>query len=183
VSDAGRARDCAFSLLELLTVVVVIGILILLLLPTLAAMRARAQRGQCTANLRTLYIATEAYIQQNGSFPQISMADDDSDSADLNYASAWITALKPFGVSEKSWICPTIQTLLGNPDYMKPENIRVDYMACAFDDKPMTPHQWQKQPWFAEVGDVHGNGNLVILTDGSVNDLKTITQQASHQTQ
>jgi len=29
--------------------------------------------------------------------------------------------------------------------------------------------------WFAEVGDVHGHGNLIIFTDGSISDLKTVT--------
>jgi hypothetical protein len=43
-----------------------------------------------------------------------------------------------------------------------------------FDDKPASPHQWPRQPWFAEVGDVHGNGNLIVFTDGSISDLKTI---------
>jgi prepilin-type N-terminal cleavage/methylation domain-containing protein len=169
----------AFSLLELLIVAAVIGILALLLLPLISGMRARAQRVNCMANLRSLYIATEAYIQQNGSWPQISMADDESDAAEQNYAKAWIAALKPFGPSEKTWICPTIENLMGNPDYMKPEYARIDYMVMPFDDKPMTPHQWPKQPWFAEVGDVHGNGNLIIFTDGSISDLKTIAAQAA----
>ena len=61
-----------------------------------------------------------------------------------------------------------------NPDLTKPENVRVDYMATSFDSKPTTPHQWPRQPWFAEIGDVHGHGNLIIFTDGSVSDLKTV---------
>ncbi len=167
----------AFSLLELLIVAVVIAILILLLLPVLSGMRARGQRVQCMSNLRSLYVATESYIQQNGNWPQISL--DESDTDEQAYAQSWIAALKPFGISEKSWICPTIQNLLNNPDYMKSENVRVDYFACPFDDKPITPHQWPKQPWFVEVGDVHGNGNLIIFTDGSISDLKTIAGAAA----
>ena len=121
------------------------------------------------ANLRTLYSATELFIQQNGSWPQIDIEDSESQEA-----SAWIAALKPFGVSEKSWICPTIQNLMQNPDYTRPENIRVDYIATPFDDKPTTPHEWPRQPWFIEVADVHGHGNLIIFTDGSISDLKTV---------
>jgi hypothetical protein len=83
-------------------------------------------------------------------------------------------ALQPFGVSRKTWICPTIQDLLRNPDYSRPENARADYFAMPFDDKPTTPHQWPRQPWFVETGDVHGNGNLIIFTDGSISDLKTV---------
>jgi type II secretory pathway pseudopilin PulG len=163
--------------LELLVVIVIIAILVTLLVMGLSSMPARAQRAQCTANLRSLYVATESYIQQNGSWPQIAITDDESDAAEQDYARAWITALKPFGLSEKSWICPTIQNLLQNPDYMKPENARVDYIATPFDDKPMSPHQWPKQPWFIEAGDPHGNGNLMIFTDGSVSDLETAKRQ------
>jgi hypothetical protein len=63
---------------------------------------------------------------------------------------------------------------LGNPDLSDPNNVRIDYAATTFDDKPLTPHQWPKQPWFAEGGDVHGHGNLIIFTDGSISDLRTV---------
>ena len=167
----------AFTIPELLVTIVIIGILATLITVALKSMPARAQRAQCTANLRNLYIATEAYIQQNGSWPPISIADDESDAAEQDYAKAWIAALKPFGPSEKIWICPTIQNLMQNPDYLKPENVRIDYTATPFDDKTMTPHQWPKQPWFIENGDVHGNGNLIIFTDGSISDLNTAKTQ------
>jgi type II secretory pathway pseudopilin PulG len=171
------SQKVGFTLFELLILLVIIGILITLLFPAISAMRGRAQRVQCTANLRNLYAGAELYIQQNGSWPQIPISD--SDSADVDYANAWIAALQPFGPTQKTWICPTIQDLMGNPDLSKPENVRVDYVASNFDDKPMTPHRWSRQPWFAEVGDVHGNGNLLIFTDGSVSDLKTVAGKQS----
>jgi prepilin-type N-terminal cleavage/methylation domain-containing protein len=167
-------RSC-FTLLELLIVIVIIGILATLLFPVLSKMRALAQRVQCTANLRSLYIATELFVQQNGSWPQIRMASN-SDTAQQDYANAWIAALTPFGPTQQTWVCPTIQELLGNPDLSKPENVRLDYYATSFDDKPTTPHQWPRQPWFGESADVHGNGNLIVFTDGSVSDLKTVAR-------
>ena len=165
-----------FTLMELLVTIVVLGILIVLLFPALGSMQARAQRVQCMANLRSLYAATEMYIQQNGNWPQIPPMDD-SDTGPSVYAKNWITALSPFGPTQKTWICPTIQGLLQKPDLTKPENTRVDYLATSFDDKPTTAHRWPRQPWFAEVGDVHGNGNLIIFTDGSISDLKTVAAQ------
>jgi type II secretory pathway pseudopilin PulG len=174
VRDAVETRGkVAFTLFELLIALVIVAILSILLLPAISAIRARAQRVQCMANLRSLYTATELYLQQNGSWPQISMPD--SDSGDDDYAAAWIAALQPFGPSQKTWICPTIQNLLGNPDLSDPTNVRVDYTAMMFDDKPTTPHRWPQTPWFAEVGDVHGHGNLIIFTDGSISDLRTVT--------
>jgi prepilin-type N-terminal cleavage/methylation domain-containing protein len=178
MSTGSERCSAALTLLELLVVIVVIGILATLLIPVISSMRSRAQRAQCTANLRNLYIAAESYIQQNGSWPQVAMASED-ESAEQDYSKNWIAALKPFGPSEKTWICPTIQNFLGNPDYMKSENVRIDYIATPFDDKPITPHQWPRQPWFVETGDVHGNGNLIIFTDGSVSDLKTVAANAS----
>jgi prepilin-type N-terminal cleavage/methylation domain-containing protein len=171
-------RSVAFTLLELLIVIVVIGILATLLIPVISTMKSRAQRAQCMANLRSLYVAANLYVQQNGSWPQISMAIE-SDSSERDYANAWISALAPFGPSQKTWICPTIQELLGNPDLSDSQNARVDYIAMTFDDKPTTPHQWPRHPWFIEPQDVHGNGNLIIFTDGSISDAKTVAANAS----
>lgn len=123
------------------------------------------------ANLRNLATAAELYIQNKGSWPQIGMPDDDDDT---QYARDWIAALQPFGPTQKTWICPTIQTLVGNPDLNNSANVRLDYFPTTFDDKPTSPRQWPRQPWFAEVGNVHGNGNLVIFTDGSISDLNTV---------
>jgi hypothetical protein len=130
------------------------------------------------ANLYALYVGAEGYMQQNGSWPQIGFLDD-SDNSDHDYAVSWITALSPFGVSAKAWICPTAQESMGNPDYLQPENMRIDYVATGFDDKPTSPHEWPRQPWFIETGDQHGNGNLIIFTDGSVTDLHTVAPSSS----
>jgi type II secretory pathway pseudopilin PulG len=164
----------------MVVVAVVIAILAALLLPVYFGIRARAQRVQCISNLRNLYVAAESYVQQNGTWPQIDEDDeDDSDTADQDEATAWIAALAPFGPTQKTWICPRIQELLHNPDLSQPENVRIDYTATSFDDKPTTPHEWPTQPWFIESADVHGHGNLIVFTDGSISDLKTIVSKAS----
>jgi hypothetical protein len=128
------------------------------------------------ANLRSLYMGAELAIQQNGSWPQVPA---DGSGAEEEFAQAWIDALAPFGVTAQTWICPTMQNLLESPEYWAAGNLRIDYTPMPFDDKPGTPHQWPRTPWFVERGDVHGNGNLIILTDGSITDLKTLIGQAS----
>ncbi len=166
-----RRSAAAFTLLELLIALVIIAILATLLIPVFGQLRKRAQKVQCMANLRSLYIATDVYVQRNGSWPQIFLKNFPTGQ---DYANAWVAALAPFGVERKTWICPTIQELLHNPDYNKPASARLDYVSSGFDDKPTSPHQWPRQPWFVETGDVHGNGNLIIFTDGSTaetNDL------------
>lgn len=171
-------RDQGFTLLELLVVVAIVAILSALIFIGVRSLTSRAQRLQCTANLRSLYIAANSFVQQNGSWPQIASSPGGGDEG-VQYAKDWIAALRPFGPTEKTWICPTMQSAMGSPDYTAPGNERVDYVAMPFDDKPMTPHQWPRQPWFVERGDVHGNGNLVVFTDGSISDLKTIAAGAA----
>jgi len=172
-----RARISAgFTLLEISITVVIVAILSALLLAVMSSLRSRAQRAQCTTNLRNLYVGTESFIQQNGSWPQIPRS---AAGMSPEYAEAWVKTLEPFSVPAKTWICPTIQNLMKNPDYAKPGSARLDYVPMPFDDKPTTAHQWPKQPWFIETGDVHGHGNLIIFTDGSISDLKTVLQTAA----
>jgi prepilin-type N-terminal cleavage/methylation domain-containing protein len=168
-------RVRAFTLLELLIAIAIIGILATLLLPAYAHLRERAQKVQCMANLRSLYVATDLYVQREGHWPQIFIKNYPSPQ---DYGRAWIDALAPFGIGPKNWICPTIQDLLHDPDYNQPRNARVDYVASGFDDKPTTPHQWPRQQWFIETGDVHGNGNLLIFTDGSIAELDDIAPKS-----
>jgi prepilin-type N-terminal cleavage/methylation domain-containing protein len=165
-----------FTLIELLVVIGIIAVLAGLLFPAASAMRVRAQRVQCTANLRNLYLAANVYVQQKGSWPQISM-EGEAGTGFQDYARAWIVALAPFGPTQQTWICPRLQALLGNPDLRQPDNVRVDYYGMAFDDKPTSPYEWPRQPWFIERADVHGNGNLIVFTDGSISDLKTVIRR------
>jgi type II secretory pathway pseudopilin PulG len=163
-----------FTLLQLIIVIAIIIVLATLSLATYSKLLARADRVQCTANLKNLYVAAELYQQEHESWPQILLSED-SDEPEIDYAMAWRAALQPYGPTAKTWICPTVQRQLENPDYLASENARIDYLATAFDDKPGTAHRWPKQPWFAEVVDVHGHGQLLILADGSVSDAKTLT--------
>ena len=165
-----------FTLLEIAISVVLVAILFAFAIAGASKMRARAQRIKCANNLRNLATAGNLYIQQNNSWPQIRH---DTGGDPAEYAQAWINALAPFGATRDTWICPTIQNLLSNPDYSTIDTARVDYIATPFDDKPMSPKEWPRQPWFIERGDVHGTGNLIIFTDGSISDLKTVVQQAA----
>lgn len=165
-SGCASGRFVAFTLLELLIVLAIIGILGTLLMPVYAGMRARAQRVQCVANLHNLYLAADLFLQRNGNWPQITHGQ--SDTGPQDFANAWFDALAPFGPTRQTWICPALQEVLHNPDYLLPEDARLDYFPMSFDDKPTTPHQWPRQPWFIETANVHGNGNLIIFTDGSI---------------
>lgn len=163
----GRAcPDRGFSVFELSIVIAIIAILAVLVLGGIGMLRSRARRVQCMGNLKSLYASADLYRQQNDQWPQIQA--DPEDAGTEKFALAWIAALQPFGVTAKTWICPEIQQLLGNPDYLQQENARLDYIPMPFDDKPTTPHEWPTQPWFIERGNAHGNGSLIIFTDGHI---------------
>jgi hypothetical protein len=140
-------------------------------------MRSRAQRLQCMGNLRSLHVAAEQYLQDNNLWPQIRVSS--SDATGVQYAQKWIAALAPYQIQAKTWICPTVENFLGNPDYTTSGRERVDYFGMPFDDKPMTPHQWPRQPWFVESANAHGNGQLTIFTDGSIAELKSLIPATS----
>lgn len=163
-------RAAAFTLLELLTVITIIAILAVIGAGVFSDMRTRADKVKCTANLKNLYAGAEAYRQDQGRWPQIDPALLSSRATE--YYTQWIGALQPYGLGIQNWLCPTNQRMLGNPDMTNPKNVRIDYLPTPFDDKPMTPQRWPKQPWFIERGAVHEGGNLLIFTNGQVSTLK-----------
>lgn len=163
-------------MLELLTVLVVISILAVLITGVIQGIKAKAERALCVSNLKNLYTAAAAYIQQNEVWPQVSTANVGKD-GNNDYDKAWIAALGPFGLGQKNWACPTVERMLGD---LQPDQVgktRVDYFATPFDDKPFTAYRWPKQPWFAERGALHQGGNLLILTNGQVLTLREVLDQ------
>jgi len=170
-----RKKNAAFTLMELMTVMVIIAILAVLSVQTFSFMIFRAQKNGCTSNLQSLYAATANYVNDYQSWPQISTAD----LTGTTYAQAWITALAPYKMSISNWVCPSVQRLLNNPDLTQQQNIRVDYFATPFNANPSSSMQYSNQPWFIESANVHGDGNLMILTNGTVQSLNQALVQGA----
>ena len=157
-----------------MTVVVVLTIIAVMLFPIINQVRSRLDRTRCAANLRDLHVAAALYVQERRSWPQIVVPGSSGSAA---VADRWIDALRPYGLDQSAWICPTVQRLMGGPDLSKPENHRIDYVATPFDAKPLTPYKWATQPWFIEKGNMHGNGNLIIFPDGHIQALYEIVSK------
>jgi prepilin-type N-terminal cleavage/methylation domain-containing protein len=162
-----NGKKWAFTLLELMTVLAIIGILTTLAVQAYSALVYRAQRVTCTSNLKNLFAATSSYLNDYQSWPQVSTAN----IGGTSYAQSWITALTPYKLTIVNWVCPSVQRLLNNPDLTLSQNVRVDYYATPFDTNPSSPMRYSTQPWFIECANVHGDGNLLILTSGAVESL------------
>jgi type II secretory pathway pseudopilin PulG len=156
--------------MEILTATVVVSILALMGFQSYTMIMAKAERGKCENNLRNLYVAATAYVTDQGQWPQIPV----EDLEDPSYAHAWVRALQPYKIDRLNWLCPGIQKLLGNPPY-DGDDARLDYIPAPFGDTPRAAYEWPNHPWFMERGDIHGDGNLLIFTNGNIRSLKQVT--------
>ncbi len=175
-SPAGRrffAARRGFTLLEVVICVLVVAIIATMLFPVLTTLQSRAERAKCTANLRSLHIAADLYVQEHHQWPQVAVT---ADMEPKVLAGLWIDILQPYGLQQINWICPTVQRLLNSPDFTDPDDKRIDYSATGFDTNPQSPFLYATQPWFIETGNVHGNGNLLIFPDGHVQSLNEVLQ-------
>jgi type II secretory pathway pseudopilin PulG len=169
--------------MELLTVIVIVALLASMIFPVLSEIKARMEKAQCMSNLRNLYVGANLYVQDQQHWPQIATSQLKSNPEE--YAKQWIKALTPYGISETNWHCPTVQRQVNEapPDPKtgkKPEKqIRIDYFATPFDERESTPRKWSKQPWFIERGAVHGNGNLIIFTDGTTTEMNELLKRGT----
>jgi prepilin-type N-terminal cleavage/methylation domain-containing protein len=167
-----------FTLLELLTSLTVIAILAVMIIPAFNYLKGRAEKTNCSNNLKNLYAGANLYTQDHGIWPQI----DPKTHKQPSYARNWQKALAPYGLAPENWVCPSVQRTLGNPDISSDSaKPRVDYIATPFGPKARAAYQWATQPWFIERGDMHGDGNLLIFADGQIKSLTQVRRDTQVQ--
>jgi len=156
-------------LVELLLVLVLLAILTALVAPVSGTLRARAEGVRCASNLRSLHAALGAYVADHARWPQQPV--------ELKQRGAqqwWIDELRPYGMTQEAWKCPTTNRELDEQKAGEESRPFLHYAITPFDAKQFTPYRWPTQPWAIELGDVHGDGNLMLFPDGSIRSLQTV---------
>ena len=161
-SRSGIPRSPGFTVLELLAVVVILGVLATLAVPMFETIRPRVERVVCMNNLKNLRVVFGDYAI-NG-WPQLP---EGTALGSMEEQRWWLEKTKKeLGLSERSWQCPTIRRMFSN----EPERERplIHYLPTPFSEEPNKANQWPKMPWFIEIGDAHGEGNLLIRQNGTL---------------
>ena len=154
-----RGQRAGFTLIELMFVITIISILLSVVWTVGKGLRKRAERVACGANLTTLHIALQSYVDEIGYWPQVPVPDNDEE----KYWEAWRAKLARYEVADKNWLCPSHLRVMR--DVTEPYS---SYLPNNFDGTSrMVPHKW-RMPWLVEIGDNHGDGPLVIYPDGSI---------------
>lgn len=158
-------RHRGFTLVEVLVVVSIILILIALLVPNIEKVRIRAEGIVCTSKLNNLWHTFSGSLHDGNAWPQVPQG---IKIGSLQEQQWWLDySSNTMGLRTKDWQCSTIvrSSMSTNPSE---KSCLISYLPTLFDAKKGTPFKWPSMPWFMEIGNAHGNGNLIIRTDGAV---------------
>jgi len=159
-----RGSFTGFTLLELLATVGILAVLIALSVPLYETILPRVERMICVNNLKNLRVAFSDYPISG--WPQVP---DGVKMGSLQEQRWWLEKTeKDLGLSEKTWQCPTIRRMFAR----EPEKDRplIHYMPTPFSAEPNKANTpgWEQMPWFIEIGNAHGQGNLLVRQNGTV---------------
>ncbi|MEI6351501.1 MAG: type II secretion system protein [Verrucomicrobiota bacterium] len=174
LSEAQVNPHAGFTLVELVVVIAILGILVTLIVPAAGPARDRVEKVVCVGNLRSIHIALGSYLTDNEQWPQCP-----EDLDRVAEEKFWIETLRPYGMSDSAWICPTLKRRLAAMPSDSPDRPKIHYTPAQFDDKPTTPYRWPTMPWALENGDLHGNGCLFIRGDGAIKELNDLIREAN----
>lgn len=166
-----QPRACGISIVEILLVATIIAILTSMGGLIYAGLRERAELGQCMSRMKRLHQFAEVHVSEHQTWPYPDHVTPDNEEA---WGRAWQQLTEPYDLLPEDLVCPTHQRTMGDPDLNR--HPRIDYLATPFSGGRWAPYRWARQPWFIEVGDFHGNGNLVIFPDGHIESLRDIAR-------
>jgi len=160
-----KAFQLGITITEMVVVIGIIGVLMALLFPSLASIPAKADEIVCMSHLHELWIKFSPCATDPEGWPQLPSGVKPGTSQEEQF---WIDySINNLEVSPLTWKCPTIAREVKRA----PAGTKIpliDYLPTLFDGRPGTPNRWPTMPWFSEIANVHGHGNLTVLADGSV---------------
>lgn len=172
-----KAHHRGFTIVELLAVITIIMLLVSVVIPNYGRWMTTAAQARCMANLRSLHVGVGSYLNDNQNiWPQGPSPD-----AKGEWSAFWLHTLKPFGITSKTWECPSITAMMKESKNQQFHEASIHYVPTMFDALPGTAYKWPTQPWFVERANAHGNGALIAFTDGSIKPFnKVLAEQGAH---
>ena len=160
-----KRRIAGFTLPEILVVVGILGVLMALLFPNISQILPKADRIVCMSHLRELWLHFAPCATDDEGWPQlpqgVAAGSREEERFWLDYSSNHL------GVPVKDWHCPSIDRASRRASSSAQLPL-IHYLPTLFDARSGTPNKWSSMPWFSEIGDVHGGGNLTIRADGTI---------------
>jgi type II secretory pathway pseudopilin PulG len=169
---AGKRRraHAAFTLLELAAVVFIVSLLVVLAIPNLRQFMTRAGEAGCMANMRSINVGLRGYMQDHGSvWPQGPTPNEERPWEDF-----WLAVLRPYGINDRTWRCPTIDSSLAAGGAAREDRPRVHYVPTLFSAEPGAAYKWATQPWLIERASAHDQGALICFPDGSIKSFSKV---------
>ena len=171
-----RRGKAAFTLLELMTAIIIVSILLVMGASYYRANLSKFEEPACISNLRGLHGAFSSWLADHENiWPQLP-GDASVESGGIGTAlehEFWIKTFEPYGLTRKNWTCPTFRRLV-KLRQTHLNDARIHYLPTLFDEVPGRAHRAPGTPWFIEIADGHGRGNLMIFMDGSVRPFKDL---------
>ena len=152
----------AFTLLEMLAAVSIVLILVAIVYPVLEKLSPRAEKVVCMSNLRNLHATFAGYAAEG--WPQIPKGIALGSNEEQRW---WLEfTKKDLGLQEKTWRCPTITRLFKSSK--ESDRPLIHYLPTPFSAQPGKANKNSQMPWFIEIGNAHGSGNLLVRQTGTV---------------
>jgi len=131
-------------------------------LPALQTLLPKAERATCMGNLKNLRVHFVNYAMEG--WPQLPPG---IKLGSLQEQRWWLDKTKKdMGLTERDWRCPTLsRKLKAVPESQRPF---IHYLPTPFSEEPNKANTWTRMPWFIEIGNAHGDGNLLVRQDGTV---------------
>lgn len=157
-----QIRCRGFSILEILAVVAIIAVLVALSFPAIEKTRPMFERAVCMNNLKNLHVAFAVYATEG--WPQIPSGIPLGSLAEQRW---WLEKTeKDLLLSKNTWQCLTIRRqFAGAPEKDRPI---IHYLPTPFSKEPNRANKNAQMPWFIEIGNAHGQGNLLVRQNGTV---------------